>query len=67
MGTNDRMLDDLLGYAEMVVTCPHCGRKYISVIVDQEAGFRYMSEDDCPHCGNVNGRSMEVEYMNRKG
>lgn len=67
MGTNDRLLDALYGYSEFTARCPKCGKKYICVLVEQEAGFRCVSEDVCPHCGNVNGRSMEVEYMNRKG
>lgn len=47
-------------------TCKSCNKEYIQFVEDQMAGFREMSYDECPYCGNINGQSMHEEYTNRK-
>ncbi len=46
--------------------CPKCHKKYKQTTEEQVPGFRDMSYDICPYCGAENGKSMEVDYMNRK-
>lgn len=48
------------------VKCSHCNRKYIQDQIEQTPGDREVSEDICPYCHTVNGRSGDVEYINRK-
>lgn len=49
---------------EHLVSCKKCHRTYRQSCETQVPGFREMSEDICPYCGNENGHSMSVEYFN---
>ena len=62
MGWNDHIGDA----HNNIVSCKHCGKKYIQRTEDQQPGFRERDYDRCPYCGKDNGSSMEVEYLNRK-
>lgn len=48
------------------VTCPNCHKMYKQEMETQISGFKDMSYDICPYCGEVNHSSMEVEYTNYK-
>jgi uncharacterized Zn-finger protein len=62
MGYNDHLND----IPDEQVTCPHCGKIYLQRTEEQVPGFRSVDEDICPYCGAENGRSMEVEFHNKK-
>lgn len=49
-----------------IVVCKSCGRKYKQWQEDQVPGFRDVEYDYCPYCHEVNGQSMEVDFINRK-
>lgn len=49
-----------------IVKCPHCNRKYVQEQFEQTPGDREVSNDVCPYCHAVNGRSGDVEYINHK-
>ena len=59
---------DLQDYATWsnIMVCPECKKPYRQDCEEQVPGFRDSSEDDCPYCGAINGRSMSVEYYNHK-
>ena len=46
------------------VTCPKCNKKFNSHVVEQIAGFRERSNNDCPYCGYVIESSMSWDYCN---
>ncbi len=60
MGWNDHFCDILLEYK--IRKCKNCGEYYRCEETEQVPGFREMDEEICPHCKNINGRSMEWEY-----
>ena len=62
MGWNDHIGDT----SDEIITCPHCGKKYLQWTEDQTPGFRIKDEDICPYCGHENGSSMSVEFHNRR-
>lgn len=51
---------------ESLVQCTNCNQFYRQYVEDQVIGCRQMSEDICPYCGHIAGKSMDVEYTNRK-
>lgn len=64
MGWNDHINDTRL---EMELTkCKKCRRTYACTQEDQIPGFREKDYDCCPHCGNINDTSMQVEFYCRK-
>lgn len=63
MSLGDRMQGEAY---EHMVTCMVCKNTYKQVIEDQVPGFKMMSEDACPYCGNIAHRSMERDYINSK-
>lgn len=54
MGYNDHLLDE----SEKIVTCCHCGKKYMQWTEEQVPGFRDKEYDYCPFCCEVNSSSM---------
>lgn len=46
--------------------CPKCNKKFKSTKIEQIAGFREVSDNECPHCGYVIESSMGWDYYNSK-
>ena len=46
--------------------CPKCNKKFKSTMTEQIAGFREMSDSECPHCGYVIESSMGWDFHNSK-
>ena len=63
MALGDRMVAEPF---ERKVMCKNCGKTYRQIVEDQAAGFRMLSEDECPYCGNISKKSMSQEYTNFK-
>ena len=57
---NDHFCDTPLEYKTR--KCKYCGEYYRCEETEQISGCREMDEEICPHCKNINGRSMEWEY-----
>lgn len=63
---NDDLFNAVLGYpnSSRIVVCKKCSKRYQQECEEQEPGFRDMSYDVCPYCGNENDRSMQVDFFN---
>ncbi len=46
--------------------CQKCLHLYRQIISEQVEGFREWEYDICPICGNVNDRSMQIDFHNSK-
>jgi len=62
MGYNDHLLDE----SGKIVTCCHCGKKYMQWTEEQVPGFRDKEYDYCPFCCEVNRSSMHLVFHNSK-
>lgn len=60
MGYNDHFND--IPLEEKIKKCKNCGEYYRCEETEQIGGCKEMDEEICPHCKNINGRSMEWEY-----
>lgn len=60
MGYNDHFND--IPLEEKIKKCKNCGEYYRCEETEQISGCREMDEEICPHCKNINSRSMEWEY-----
>ena len=46
--------------------CKKCNKEYIQILEEQPIGFKQLSYDDCPYCGNISRRSMSWDFVNSK-